>query len=81
MSLKNQIVIIITSGNSGGGAIHDFLLSRFDFTSPFQGEEFRLIADPYGIENLYNNFINNFSLNNSSEAFTNLKSTPKILKI
>ena len=73
MSLKNQIVIIITSGNSGGGAIHDFLLSRFDFTSPFQGEEFRLISDPYGIENLYNNFINNFSLNNSSEAFHQFK--------
>lgn len=80
MSLKNQIVIIITSGNSGGGAIHDFLLSRFDFTSPFQGEEFRLISDPYGIENLYNNFINNFSLNNSSEAFHQFKKYSKNLE-
>lgn len=69
MSTQNKIVIIVSPGNSGGGAVHDFLLSRKDFVSPFQGEEFRLIVDPYGIENLYNSFVKDFSINNSSEAF------------
>lgn len=69
MSTEKNIVIIATAGNSGGGAVHDYLLCRDDFCSPFQGEEFRLISDPYGIENLYHNFTNNFSINNSSEAF------------
>lgn len=69
MSVQKNIVILATAGNSGGGAVHDYLLCRDDFCSPFQGEEFRLISDPYGIENLYHNFTNNFSINNSSEAF------------
>ncbi len=73
MSTQNKIVIIVSPGNSGGGAVHDFLLSRNDFVSPFQGEEFRLIIDPYGIENLYNSFVKDFSLNNSSEAFDQFK--------
>lgn len=64
-----KIIITVSPGNSGGGAIHDYLLSRNDFISPFQGEEFRLITDPYGINNLYENLYKNFSLNNSSEAF------------
>ena len=69
MSKKKKIVITVSPGNSGGGAIHDYLWSRKDFYSPFFGEEFRLITDPYGIENLYKNFYQNFTLNNSSEAF------------
>ncbi len=73
MSFNNQIVTIASPGNSGGGAIHDYLLSRDDFISPFQGEEFRLIHDPYGINNLYENLYQNFSLNNSSEAFYQFK--------
>ena len=51
MTFKNSIVIVTSVGNSGGGAIHDYLLSRQDFVSPFLGEEFRLISDPYGLEN------------------------------
>jgi len=69
VSLKNKIVIVVSPGNSGGGAIHDYLLSRNDFVSPFQGEEFRLIIDPYGINNLNEKLFKEFSLNNSSEAF------------
>ena len=53
MFLKNKTVIVVSPGNSGGGVIHDYLLSRKDFFSPFQGEEFRLITDPYGLENLH----------------------------
>lgn len=73
MKKKNLTVIVSSPGNSGGGAIHDYLLSRKDFLSPFQGEEFRLINDPYGIDNLYKNFYKNFSLNSSSEAFFQFK--------
>ena len=70
---KKLIVITSGSGNSGTGAIHDYLSNRPDFNSPFFGQEFRLISDPYGIENLYNNFFRNFSLNNSSEALDQFK--------
>ncbi len=71
---KNILNVVVSSpGNSGGGAIHDYLLSREDFLSPFYGEEFRLINDPYGIDNLYKNFYKNFSLNSSSEAFFQFK--------
>jgi len=69
VSTQNKIVIVVSPGNSGGGAIHDYLLSRSDFISPFQGEEFRLIIDPYGLENLYKNLYLNFSINNSSDSF------------
>jgi len=73
MTYKNPTVIVSSIGNSGGGAIHDYLLSRQDFVSPFLGEEFRLISDPYGLENLHLNLYENFSLNNSSEAFINFR--------
>ncbi len=69
MNYKNKVVIVVSSGNSGGGALHDYLLCRDDFISPFQGEEFRLITDPYGINNLENKLFRDFTLNNSSEAF------------
>ena len=55
-----KIIITVSPGNSGGGAVHDYLLSRKDFVSPFQGEEFRLINDPYGIDNLHQNLFKNF---------------------
>ena len=64
-----KFVITTSPGNSGAGALHDYLLSRNDFLSPFQGEEFRLICDPYGIENLYQKLITEFSNNNSAEGF------------
>ena len=63
----------MSPGNSGGGAIHDYLLSREDFASPCHGEEMRLISDPYGIENLYQNFYNNFSINNAAESIYQFK--------
>ncbi len=80
MTYKNSTVIVTSVGNSGGGAIHDYLLSRSDFVSPFLGEEFRLISDPYGIENLYLNLYKNFSLNNSSEAFLKFRQYCYFLK-
>ncbi len=62
-------VVTVGSGNSGGGAIHDYLYNREDFRSPFFGNEFRLINDPDGIDSLYKNLYENFSVNNAAAAF------------
>ena len=62
-------VVTVGSGNSGGGAIHDYLYNREDFSSPFFGNEFRLINDPDGIDALYKNLYENFSVNNAAAAF------------
>ncbi len=69
-----KTVIVLGSGNSGAGAIHDYLLSRNDFQSPFKGKEFRLVNDPNGLDELYNNLYKNFSINGSAnkiEEFLN----------
>ena len=50
-------VIVLGSGNSGAGAIKDYLMSRDDFQSPLGDQEFRIITDPDGINDLYINFI------------------------
>lgn len=63
-----KTIVVIGSGNSGSGAIHDYLLSNTKYKSPFKGKEFRLIDDPDGILNLYNNFYVNCSINNPSNA-------------
>ena len=58
-----KIVITIGTGNSGCGAIHDFLIDNTKYKSPFKGQEFRMIHDPDGILNLLtDNFFNNFIL-------------------
>ena len=51
--------------------IHDYLLSRKDFFSPFNGKEFRLVNDPDGIDELYNSFYNNFSINGCANKLNN----------
>ena len=66
-----KIFIILGSGNSGAGAIHDYLLSRKDFFSPFNGKEFRLVNDPDGIDELYNSFYDNFSINGCANKLNN----------
>lgn len=66
-----KIFIVLGSGNSGAGAIHDYLLSRDDFFSPFKGKEFRLVNDPDGIDELYNSFYKNFSVNGVSNKLNN----------
>ena len=71
--LENMFVITVGSGNSGCGAVHDYLKSRNDFSAPFFGQEFRLINDPDGIDNLYLNFYENFTINNAASAFERFK--------
>lgn len=66
-------VIIAGPGNSGSGAILDFLKSRNDTFLPFANEEFRIVCDPSGISSLKNNFYNNFSINNSANAYFEFK--------
>lgn len=68
-----NVVITIGTGNSGCGAIHDFLLKNTEYESPFLGEEFRLIDDPDGIINLYYNFFRINSINNPSNAIMRFK--------
>ena len=65
-----KIVVTIGTGNSGCGAIHDYLISSTKCKSPFKGQEFRMMDDPDGILNLYHNFYTNRSINNSSNSFS-----------
>ena len=64
-----MFVVTVSSGNSGGGLVHDHLNNRKDFVNPFDGNEFRLINDPDGLDNLYNNCYENFTVNNAAIAF------------
>jgi len=63
-----KIVIVLGSGNSGAGAIHDYLLSRNDFQAPFDGKEFRIVNDPNGLDQLYHSLYKNFSINGSANS-------------
>ncbi len=64
-------ILIAGPGNSGSGAILDFLKSRNDISIPFKNEEFRFVNDPSGIQNLEENFYSNFSINNISNSYAN----------
>lgn len=82
-----KTVAIISSGLCGAGAISDYLLSRNDFVSPFkknvdykQDYEFRLVSDPFGIDHLYKNFCNIFSINNAAYTFNQFKKYTQNLK-
>jgi hypothetical protein len=68
-----QIIVTISPGNSGGGAIHDFIIKNTEYHSPLYGHEFRIMQDPNGVINLYNNFYKNFTINNCSNALFNFK--------
>lgn len=68
-----KVVLTIGTGNSGCGAIHDYLIKNTKCLSPFKGQEFRMMDDPDGIINLYHNFYVNCSINNSSNAIMRFK--------
>ena len=63
-------VIITGPGNSGSGAILDFLNARNDTFDPFNTEEFRLVNDPGGISSLEHGFYDNFGINNSADVYS-----------
>lgn len=82
-----KVVTVVSAGLSGAGAISDYLLSRKDFVSPFkknpdykQDYEFRILHDPFGIEHLYKNFYENFSINNAAFAYYQFKNYTENLK-
>ena len=66
-----KTIIVLGSGNSGASAIRDLLMSRKDFQSPFGTQEFRIVNDPDGINDLYFNLYKNFSINNAANAVNN----------
>ena len=66
-----KTVIVLGSGNSGAGGVRDYLMSRDDFQSPFIDQEFRIINDPDGINDLYVNLYKNFSINTAANAVNN----------
>lgn len=68
-----KIVATISPGNSGGGAIHDFIKLNTRYYSPVKGHEFRLLQDPDGLLNLYKNFYEDFTINNCSNALNRFK--------
>lgn len=68
-----QTIIILGTGYSGSSAINDYLVSRDDFQDLFKGGEFRLVNDPGGIDELYNSFYKNYSLNCASSALQNFR--------
>jgi hypothetical protein len=68
-----KIVLIVGTGASGSSAICDFLTNSTKYKNPFKGQEFRIIDDPDGILNIYNNFYINHSINNPSNAIMRFK--------
>ena len=66
--MLKKTILVCGTGNSGSGAIHDLLLSSNKFSSPFQGQEFRMVHDPYGLDNLYRSFFESNNFYNFSAA-------------
>ena len=55
----NKTVLVNGTFRSGSGAVSDYLSSRLDFSNPLGFNEFRIVSDPMGLQNLYNNCYNN----------------------
>ena len=61
-------IIILGSGNSGSGAIKDYLSSRNDMFEPLDGQEFRLIQEKDGLSCLHKSLTSEFHPDKSSYA-------------
>ena len=66
--MSKKIILAGGPGNSGSGAIHDLIKSSDKFISPFYGQEFRMVNDPYGLESLFKSFYENDNFYNFSAA-------------
>ena len=73
-----KIIIVCGSGYSGSSAVFDYLRPKCH--APFGNIEFGLIMEPYGIENIYYNFYENFTPNGASEAIFQFKKYIQSLK-
>ena len=67
---SNLKVIVLGSGNSGSGAVYDYLALRPDFSAPLK-QEFRLIQDPGGIMDLHAALVFGFHVNRANAALKN----------
>lgn len=67
MSDEPLKVVVLGSGNTGSGAIFDYLKNRSDFKSPLT-KEFRLIQDPGGIVDLHSSIVFDYYINRASSA-------------
>lgn len=61
-------IVVAGYGSSGSGAISDYLSGRDDIYSALQGKEFRFMADPGGINDLYYALTTGFHPNKVSDA-------------
>ena len=66
--MSKKIVLVGGPGNSGSGAIHDLIKSSDKFISPFDGQEFRMVNDPYGLDSLFKSFYESGNFYNFSAA-------------
>ena len=64
--------IIMGSGESGSGAIFDYLKSRPDIINPLN-KEFRLVQDPGGLVDLHSSIVFGFHVNRASNAIKRFK--------
>ena len=71
--------VVLGSGNSGAGGVHDYLLSREDTISPFHPNEFRLINDPDGLHDLYIALYEKFNINKCALSILRFKNFIKRL--
>ena len=66
MSIKP--IIILGSGNSGSGAVKDYLCTRDDIFDPLGGQEFRLLQEKKGFSCLYKSLTSEFHPDKASYA-------------
>ncbi|MCC5931450.1 MAG: hypothetical protein JJU28_19540 [Cyclobacteriaceae bacterium] len=64
--------IIMGSGESGSGAVFDYLTNRPDVFDPINSE-FRLVQDPGGLVDLYSSIVLGFHVNRASNAINRFK--------
>ena len=71
-------IIIIGSGNSGSGAVFDYLAGKDKNLALLDGDEFRITHDNDGLNDLYLNNYYNFTINNSASSFERFKIISKM---
>jgi hypothetical protein len=60
-------IIVLGSGNSGSGAVYDYLVGRRDISKPLD-KEFRLIQDPGGLTDLHDVYSLGYDPERASET-------------
>ena len=66
-------IILLGSGNSGSGAIKDYLIGRGDIFDPLYGQEFRLIQEKDGLSCLHKSLTSEFHPDKAMYAILQFK--------